>query len=395
MSNRIQLRRTSTPGNIPLLANLLAGEMAYNLADDDLYISNGNAVIHLNSAAAIKTDAGNRFISDTQLAQLTNIASSSVLGHVRIGTNIKIDAAGIIDLDIASTTLTGLLSNVDWNTFNGKQDALGFTPVDKAGDTMLGALTLAGMPTLANHAATKSYVDQEGANYLQKAGGTMTGSLVLAADPTQSLEATTKQYVDGAVANISGSYSAPVQTLLNLAALSSAALIDKQMRLVEDTGAIFRYDVQSIVAADGIDVIVPNDNPATGRWIKIQGATQSHEMLTGLLGGAANDHLHLTTAEKNGYDGHLADVVKHLTVAQNTWLNDINATALEVNSLIGITGNIQTQLDAKQASIGYTPVNRAGDTMTGLLTLSGDPVAAMHAATRNFVETFTVDGGTF
>ncbi len=37
--------------------------------------------------------------------------------------------------------------------------ALGYTPVNKVGDTMTGALTLSGAPTLANHAATKGYVD--------------------------------------------------------------------------------------------------------------------------------------------------------------------------------------------------------------------------------------------
>lgn len=37
-------------------------------------------------------------------------------------------------------------------------------------------------------------------------------------------------------------------------------------------------------------------------------------------------------------------------------------------------------------ALGYTPVNRAGDTMTGLLTLSGDPSSALHAATKQYVD---------
>jgi hypothetical protein len=35
--------------------------------------------------------------------------------------------------------------------------------------------------------------------------------------------------------------------------------------------------------------------------------------------------------------------------------------------------------------LGYTPINKAGDTMTGPLTLAADPAAAMHAATRQYV----------
>lgn len=37
-------------------------------------------------------------------------------------------------------------------------------------------------------------------------------------------------------------------------------------------------------------------------------------------------------------------------------------------------------------ALGYTPVNKAGDTMTGLLILSGDPVAALGAATKQYVD---------
>lgn len=37
--------------------------------------------------------------------------------------------------------------------------------------------------------------------------------------------------------------------------------------------------------------------------------------------------------------------------------------------------------------LGYTPVNKAGDTMTGALILSGDPTTALGAATKQYVDT--------
>lgn len=37
-------------------------------------------------------------------------------------------------------------------------------------------------------------------------------------------------------------------------------------------------------------------------------------------------------------------------------------------------------------ALGFTPVNRAGDTMIGLLTLSADPTSALHAATKGYVD---------
>jgi hypothetical protein len=42
----------------------------------------------------------------------------------------------------ATTLVDGYLTAIDWAIFNGKQAALGFTPVNKAGDTMTGLLTL-------------------------------------------------------------------------------------------------------------------------------------------------------------------------------------------------------------------------------------------------------------
>jgi hypothetical protein len=395
MSNRIQLRRTATPGSVPNLAQLLEGELALNLADNDLYVSTGAVVIHLNSAGAIKTDATHRFLTDNQIAELYAPASVSTSGNVQIGSNINVNASGVISLDVADATHTGVLAAADWTSFNGKQEALGFVPVNKAGDTMLGALVLNGTPTAPNQASTKQYVDDQDALNVKLSGDTMTGLLVLSADPAQNLGAATKQYVDSAVSTVSGSYGAPVQSIADITSLLPAAREDKQMRLVEDTGAIYRYDVQATDAADGDGVLMPADTPVTGRWIKVAAATQNHENLFGLQGGAANDHLHITTVEKNSYDGHLTDTTVHVTPLQSSFINSINASATELNYSIGVTGPIQTQLDGKQEALGFVPVNKAGDTMLGLLTLFADPSLAMHAVTLTYLENFTVDGGTW
>lgn len=48
-----------------------------------------------------------------------------------------------------------------------------------------------------------------------------------------------------------------------------------------------------------------------------------------------------------------------------------SAKSTEVEHLAGVTSNVQTQLDGKEATIGYVPVNKAGDSMTGDLNLSG------------------------
>ena len=47
-----------------------------------------------------------------------------------------------ISIPAASSSVDGYLTKTDWATFNGKQAALGFTPIDKAGDTGIGDLDL-------------------------------------------------------------------------------------------------------------------------------------------------------------------------------------------------------------------------------------------------------------
>jgi len=50
----------------------------------------------------------------------------------------------------ADTTNSGYLTTTDWDTFNGKQDALGYTPANKAGDTFTGAIVTADHGTATN-----------------------------------------------------------------------------------------------------------------------------------------------------------------------------------------------------------------------------------------------------
>lgn len=64
-------------------------------------------------------------------------------------------------------------------------------------------------------------------------------------------------------------WGAKVQTLVNLAAIACATLIDGQQRLVEDEGANYRYDASSTAAPSGATIIRPDCKAAAapGRWI--------------------------------------------------------------------------------------------------------------------------------
>jgi hypothetical protein len=80
---------------------------------------------------------------------------------------ITVDSStGAIGITQASGSASGYLSSTDWTTFNGKQAALGYSPVNKAGDTMSGDLAMGSNkitgladPTAAADAASKGYAD--------------------------------------------------------------------------------------------------------------------------------------------------------------------------------------------------------------------------------------------
>ena len=119
-----------------------------------------------------------------------------------------------LGIPAAATTRDGYLSKEDFILFSGETSvpvnsfntrtgevvllsddvlaALGYAPINKAGDSMTGPLSLAADPTLAAHAATKNYADK----FLPLAGGTLTGALRLAGPPVNSLDAVTKAYAE-------------------------------------------------------------------------------------------------------------------------------------------------------------------------------------------------------
>jgi hypothetical protein len=68
-------------------------------------------------------------------------ARSSLSGTAPIDYSVT---TGTISINKASGTSNGYLSSSDWTVLNGKQNALGFTPLNRAGDSMSGALNHSG-----------------------------------------------------------------------------------------------------------------------------------------------------------------------------------------------------------------------------------------------------------
>ena len=76
---------------------------------------------------------------------------------------------------------------------------------------------------------------------------------------------------------------------------------------------------------------------------------------------------------------HASNTDLHLTPSQNTLLDNLSVGYTELNQLSGVSGNIQQQINSK--------VNRTGDTFTGLVSMSVEPVNSQNLTTKNYVDT--------
>ncbi len=216
------------------------------------------------------------------------------------------------------------------------------------GGTMTGPITLSGAPTVALHAATKAYVDSVDAANVNKAGDTMTGALTLSGDPTAALHAVPKQYVD------SGSYQTTVGGSATYA--GKVVKLDSQGRI--DTSMI----------------------PTTGAYRGTVDVTKPFA-LTGTY--SVGDYFAVSTSG----------------TIDATWATKINGapttTAAGQSLIYSSNGKYDLVGETSSAAAINSKVARAGDTMTGLLTLSGAPTAALHAATKAYADTkVALAGGT-
>lgn len=93
--------------------------------------------------------------------------------------------------------------------------------------------------------------------------------------------------------------------------------------------------------------------------------TKKQDVLTGAASTVASTDLAASVAVVSDSNGKLT--ASTVTVA-------------EVGQLTGVTAPIQTQLDGKQATIGYVPVNKSGDSFDGDIAMQGHSIIGLAKA---------------
>ena len=209
--------------------------------------------------------------------------------------------------------------------------------------------------------ATEDYVNNTvetavpDGKFVETTGGTMTGELVLSGKPTQDNGAATKKYVDDA--------------------LGGAAPAGDYMLKTGDTmtGNLNMSDNQ-----------ITNVNTMTATNIIVKGTSDAAANIK-VTGDASRSKLNLNDASNNPV------VLKGVeTPADN---NDaankqyVDAVDTKVTNLQGEVDGVKntvTNITNGSTELPYLP--KAGGTLTGALTLSGDPTADLQAATKKYVD---------
>ena len=339
----------------------------------------------------VQVDTGDIFLDNTQSDRIQlgdsrklSLSGGTMTGPINMGsqkiTNIgnptdNNDVANKIFVDTAFQTLESEMGT----TLAGY--------LQLKGGTMSGVLSMGGHyiqnledPQVDDDAATKGYVDGqvEGLqstvnsslnNYLPLSGGTLTGALTLNGNPSQGNHAANKAYVDSQISGLSSVY-VPLSggTLTGPLVLSGNPTQGNQAankQYVDDTLA------DAIGGITGFEVDSNN-------------------------GSGYADYEALTSAHPTGEVGTFYLVVNPDSSAPNAF-DEYFWTGTGYEKAGGF-GDVDTSDLATKAELaGYLPL--AGGTLTGNLTLSGDPSANLQAATKQYVDAqvgtkLSLSGGT-
>lgn len=210
--------------------------------------------------------------------------------------------------------------------------------------------------------ASTVYQLANGSNFLPTASVDFNNQKIVdLADPTLAQDAATKNYSDTRI----GGKTIDVSTVSNLAGNGHVLVWDQAQNRWE-TG-------------------LPSDStklPLTGGTMTGSISLGGTHSLTNIGHVAIADQgtLYLgkfTTAEETSL---IATPLNNTTDRGRSWFN---VTTGKMRIWDG------TAASDVGADLGYTPVNKAGDTMSGLLVLSADPSVALGAATKQYVDAVT------
>ena len=399
--NTIQLKRTGTAAKVPQLSDLHLAELAFNYADNKLYISDGANVQQINSTSYLTTVDNLPVPTATQITNLSNnltnylpLSGGSVTGDVVLAasgpdftpaTASSAASKGYVDAQLSGfeSTLTGAVTTITSANLTANRVAVS----DTNGKVAVSGVTTTELSYVSG--VTSSIQDQLNAK-LNLAGGTLTGELILnPASQTGTNDATTNGQVataisDALTANNNAITGAVTTVQTNNLNTSVAVVSDPNGKIASSSTTATEIGYVSGVTSS----IQTQINNANSNAVQIAGST-----MTGTLVLAADPTAALDAATKGYVDTAVSTVNTSLTTGAASTILSTNLAAdvvvvsdangkiatspvstTELGYVQGVTSAIQTQIDGK--------LSLTGGTMSGSIVIpTGQHISIANAAT--------------
>ena len=369
MAQQILLKRSATPAKVPLVADLALGEVGINTYDGKMFIhkNNGTDSIVEIGAQVITGDATGSGNGAIALTLANTGVTAGTYGTSSLVPVVTVDSKGRITAistqAVASAAQAGQLATA--RTISATGDAAWSVTFDGTAN-VTAALTLATTGVAAGTYG-KVTVDTK---------GRVTAATQLSfADITTALAYTPQNLAQKDAANgypgldASGKISASQLPSIAITDTFVVATQAAMLALTAQTGDVaVRSDLNKSY------ILKANDSTVLANWQELLTPTDLVQSVNGMTGTVV-----LTTS--------------NIAEGSNLYYTNARASAAApVQTVAGRTGAVTLAVADVSGA-----VNKAGDTMTGFLTLNANPTAALHAATKGYVDTAlaVLDGGAF
>lgn len=369
MPQQILLKRSATASKVPGVADLALGEVGINTYDGKMFIRKNNgadSIVEIGSHTFTGdiTGAGNGSIAmtlaDTGVTNGT-YGSSTLVPVVTVDSKGRITS--ISTQGVANAASSSKLATA--RTIAATGDATWSVSFDGSANVSA-ALTLANSGVTAG-TYSKITVDAK--------GRATVGAQLALADITTALgytaaNAAHKDAVNGYAGLDANGKISPTQ--LPAIAISDTFVVATQAAMLALTAEVGDIAVRTDLSKSFI--LKTTGASTLANWQELLTPTDIVQSV-------------------NGQTGTVTLSTTNIAEGSNLYYTNARASAAApVQTVAGRTGAVTLAVADVSGA-----VNKAGDTMTGMLTLSANPTVALHAATKGYVDTAlsVLDGGAF